>query len=245
MDTCTGIVLFGGDFVKVAIVGAMEEEVTILRDMMDDKQFTTIANCEFIEGTVNGTDIVLVRSGIGKVNAAMATTLLLEQFNPDYILNTGSAGGFAEDLEVGSVVISDEVVHHDVNVTAFGYKHGQVPQMPATFTSDERLIRFAKEAIEEIGEHTSGVGLIASSDTFMNDAEHVERVRTLFPEMIAAEMEAAAVAQVCYQFEKPFVVIRALSDIAGKEAPMSFDEFLPIAAKHSSEIVLRVISKLS
>lgn len=230
---------------KVAIIGAMEEEVSILRDKLEDKKFTTIANCEFIEGKINGADVVLVRSGIGKVNAAMATTLLLEQFNPEVVLNTGSAGGFAEDLEVGSVVISDEVVHHDVNVTAFGYKHGQVPQMPATFTSDETLIRYAKDAVEEIGEHTAGTGLIASSDTFMSDPAHVARVRELFPEMIAAEMEAAAVAQVCYQFEKPFVVIRALSDIAGKEAPMSFDEFLPIAAKHSSEIVLRVISKLS
>ncbi|SRR5699024_3271181 len=244
MFSCEQSHLFGGDFVKVAIIGAMEEEVTILRDQMENRQLTTIANCEFIEGTVNGTDVVLVRSGIGKVNAAMATSLLLEKFNPDYVLNTGSAGGFAADLEVGSVVISDEVVHHDVNVTAFGYKHGQVPQMPATFMSNETLIRFAKEAVEEIGEHTYGTGLIASSDTFMSDPEHVAEVRALFPEMIAAEMEAAAVAQVCYQFEKPFVVIRALSDIAGKEAPMSFDEFLPIAAKHSSEIVLRVISKL-
>lgn len=236
---------YGGDFVKVAIIGAMEEEVTILRDKMENKQFTTIANCEFIEGTLNQVAVVLVRSGIGKVNAAMATTLLLENYHPDYVLNTGSAGGFATDLEVGSVVISDEVVHHDVNVTAFGYQLGQVPQMPPTFSSDETLVRYAKEAVDEIGEHTAGTGLIASSDTFMSDPEHVARVRTLFPEMIAAEMEAAAVAQVCYQFEKPFVVIRALSDIAGKEAPMSFDEFLPIAAKHSSEIVLRVISKLS
>lgn len=229
---------------KVGIIGAMEEEVTILRDKMSNTKTTTIANCELIEGQIEGTDVVLVRSGIGKVNAAIATTLLLEQFKPDYVLNTGSAGGFAADLKVGSVVISDEVVHHDVNVTAFGYELGQVPQLPPTFSSDVKLMEIAKEAVEELGEHSHGTGLIASSDTFMSDPTHVETVRQNFPEMIAAEMEAAAVAQVCHQFNTPFVVIRALSDIAGQEAPMSFDEFLPIAAKHSSEIVVKVLSKL-
>lgn len=230
---------------KVGIIGAMEEEVTFLRDEMEAEKTTTLANCEFIEGKIDGKEIVLVKSGIGKVNAAIATTLLLEFFKPTVVLNTGSAGGFLETLEVGSVVISNEVVHHDVDVTAFGYAPGQVPQLPATFPSDEKLIGYAQEAIDEIGEHTHATGLIASSDTFMSDPVYVEKVREIFPTMIAAEMEAAAIAQVCYQFGTPFVVIRALSDIAGKEAPMSFDEFLPIAARHSTDIVLRVISKLS
>lgn len=230
---------------KVGIIGAMEEEVILLRAEIQNARTKEIANCEFIEGSIGDKEVVLVRSGIGKVNAAIATTLLLEMYQPDLVLNTGSAGGFLDTLEVGSVVISDEVCHHDVDVTAFGYVHGQVPQLPATFKSDPKLIQVAKEAIEEIGEHTYATGLIASSDTFMSDADHVERVRKLFPTMIAAEMEAAAVAQVCHQFETPFVVIRALSDIAGKEAPMSFDEFLPVAARHSTDIVLAAISKIS
>lgn len=230
---------------KIGIIGAMEEEVMLLRSELQEAKTKVIANTEFIEGMIDGKEVVLVRSGIGKVNAAIATTLLLEMYKPDVVLNTGSAGGFSEKLDVGSVVISDEVCHHDVDVTAFGYVHGQVPQLPPTFTADERLIQLAKEAVETIGAHTYGTGLIASSDSFMSDPARVEQVRQLFPDMIAAEMEAAAVAQVCYQFGIPFVVIRALSDIAGKEAPMSFDEFLPIAARHSTDIVLSVISKLS
>ncbi len=230
---------------KIGIIGAMEEEVTLLRAEIKDAETKVIANTEFIEGKIDGKEVVLVRSGIGKVNAAIATTLLLEMYQPDVVLNTGSAGGFSQTLEVGSVVISSEVVHHDVDVTAFGYVHGQVPQLPPTFIADENLIKLSKEAVEELGAHTYDTGLIASSDSFMSDVAHVERVRELFPAMIAAEMEAAAVAQVCHQFETPFVVIRALSDIAGKEAPMSFDEFLPIAARHSTDIVLSVISKLS
>lgn len=230
---------------KIGIIGAMEEEVTLLRAEIKEATTKVIANTEFIEGTIGGQEVVLVRSGIGKVNAAIATTLLLEMYEPTVVLNTGSAGGFSTTLEVGSVVISDEVCHHDVDVTAFGYAYGQVPQLPATFKSAENLIKLAQEAVEEIGQHTYATGLIASSDSFMSDAAHVEQVRERFPTMIAAEMEAAAVAQVCHQFGTPFVVIRALSDIAGKEAPMSFDEFLPIAARHSTDIVLSVISKLS
>ncbi|WP_432358482.1 5'-methylthioadenosine/S-adenosylhomocysteine nucleosidase [Sporosarcina sp. UB5] len=229
---------------KIAIIGAMEQEVEILRGKIEDSSIDTVAGCEFIKGKIAQHDIVLVKSGIGKVNAAIATTLLIQRFTPDVVLNTGSAGGFKQSLEVGTVVISDEVRHHDVDATAFGYEIGQVPGMPATYRADETLIRIAKEAVEEIGEHHYAVGLIASGDVFMSDAERVNVVKEQFPSMIAAEMEAAAVAQVCHQFETPFVVIRALSDIAGKESSVSFEEFLPLAAQHSSEIVMHAISKL-
>lgn len=229
---------------KIAVIGAMEQEVEILREMIGSPTVSMIGGCEFIEGDIDGREVVLAKSGIGKVNAAIATTLVIQQFKPDVILNTGSAGGFGEALEIGTVVISDEVTHHDVDVTAFGYVPGQVPGMPETFRSDEKLIAIAKAAVEEIGQHPHATGLIASGDVFMSDRDRVADVRNLFPTMIAAEMEAAAVAQVCHQFGTPFVVIRALSDIAGKDSSISFDEFLPIAAKHSSEIVMQVISKL-
>ncbi|MEK3934122.1 5'-methylthioadenosine/S-adenosylhomocysteine nucleosidase [Sporosarcina sp. FSL W7-1349] len=229
---------------KIAVIGAMEQEVELLREEIDNAQTTVIADCEFIEGEVGGRSVILVKSGIGKVNAAIATTLLLDNYKPNVVLNTGSAGGFDDRLEVGTVVISDEVRHHDVDVTAFGYEHGQVPGLPAAYESDERLIQIAREAVEEIGEHQHATGLIASGDTFMSNLDHVEAVKGHFPSMIAGEMEAAAVAQVCHRFGTPFVVIRALSDIAGKDSSISFDEFLPIAARHSTDIVLKAISKL-
>lgn len=229
---------------KIAVIGAMEQEVEALRHALDNTEVTTIAHSEYTTGTYDGKDIVLLKSGIGKVNAAMATTILLADFKPDVVINTGSAGGFDESLEVGAVVISDEVRHHDVDVTIFNYEMGQVPQLPAAFKSDARLMEIAEEAVAEIGEHQFAVGLICSGDSFMNDPIRVENVRKHFPQMKAVEMEAAAVAQVCYQFGTPFVVIRALSDIAGKQSNVSFEEFLPLAAKHSTEIVLKVISKL-
>lgn len=228
----------------VGVIGAMEEEVELLRSKIESPIVKIIGHCEFIEGQIGEHKVILVKSGIGKVNAAVATTLLLQTYEPNLVLNTGSAGGFLATLEVGTVVISDEVRHHDVDVTVFGYEHGQVPNLPSAFIADEKLVQLAKEATEEIGEHAYKIGLIASGDAFMSDPVRVEWVRELFPTMIAAEMEAAGVAQVCHQFGTPFVVIRALSDIAGKESSISFDDFLPVAARHSTAIVLRVLSKL-
>ncbi|WP_394187667.1 5'-methylthioadenosine/S-adenosylhomocysteine nucleosidase [Paenisporosarcina quisquiliarum] len=229
---------------KIAVIGAMEQEVEALRLAIEDAQTEIIAKSEYTVGKYAGHDVILLKSGIGKVNAAMSTSILLEKFNPDIVINTGSAGGFDASLEVGAIVISDEVRHHDVDVTAFGYEMGQVPDLPAAFKSDETLRTLAEETVNEVGEHQYATGLIATGDSFMSDSERVELVRGYFPQMKAAEMEAAAVAQVCYQFDVPFVIIRSLSDIAGKESSMSFEEFLPTAAKHSTEIVLRLIAKL-
>lgn len=229
---------------KIAVIGAMEEEVELLRAAISNPKTTVIANSEYTEGTYEGKDVVLLKSGIGKVNAAMSTTILLHEFKPDVVINTGSAGGYDENLEVGAIVISDEVRHHDVDATIFGYEIGQVPQMPPAFKSDANLMQAAELAVQKIGEHQAAKGLITTGDAFMNDPVRVEVVRKQFPTMKAVEMEAAAVAQVCYQFGTPFVVIRALSDIAGKESNISFDEFLPVAAKHSTQVVLETIKSL-
>ncbi|MFJ5768528.1 5'-methylthioadenosine/S-adenosylhomocysteine nucleosidase [Psychrobacillus sp. NPDC093180] len=229
---------------KIAVIGAMEQEVELLRNEIENAETKLIANSEFTIGTYKNHEVILLKSGIGKVNAAMTTAILLNEYKPDYVINTGSAGGYDPTLSVGAIVISDEVRHHDVDVTAFGYEIGQVPQLPAAFKSDETLMKLAEAAVKEIGEHETATGLIATGDIFMHNPEKVEEVRRHFPQMKACEMEAAAVAQVCHQFEVPFVVIRSLSDIAGKESSISFDEFLPVAAKHSTEIVLRVVEKL-
>jgi adenosylhomocysteine nucleosidase len=229
---------------KIAIIGAMEEEVTILRDKIEEREETVIANCEFSTGRLNGADVILLKSGIGKVNAAMSTAILLERFRPDYVINTGSAGGFLSTLNVGDVVISNEVVHHDVDVTAFGYEYGQVPGMPARYKADETLVKIAEQNAKQIKDIQVVTGLIATGDSFMNDPARVEFVRGKFPDLCAVEMEAAAIAQVCTQFAVPFVIIRALSDIAGKESDVSFEQFLDTAAKHSADLVLSIVSSL-
>ncbi|WP_026583784.1 5'-methylthioadenosine/S-adenosylhomocysteine nucleosidase [Bacillus sp. J33] len=229
---------------KIAIIGAMEEEVALLRNKIDGKGKETIAGCEFTTGKMNGAEVVLLRSGIGKVNAAMSTAILLERFKPDYVINTGSAGGFNPDLNVGDVVISTEVRHHDVDVTAFGYEYGQVPQLPAAFKADSGLIQIAEACAKEVGEIQVVRGLIATGDSFMNDPARVDYIRDKFTNLQAVEMEAAAIAQVSYQFDTPFVVIRSLSDIAGKESDISFEQFLEKAALHSATLVMKIVEAI-
>jgi adenosylhomocysteine nucleosidase len=230
--------------VRIAIIGAMEEEVALLRENITNPQTETIAGCEYTSGTMKGKEVILLRSGIGKVNAAMSTAVLLQHFKPDAIINTGSAGGFDPSLNVGDVVISTEVRHHDVDVTAFGYEYGQVPQLPAAFAADEKLKKAAVESVRELGDARVVSGLIATGDSFMNDPVRVEAIRNKFTGLQAVEMEAAAIAQVAHQFDVPFVIIRSLSDIAGKESDVSFEQYLEKAALHSAKMVMNIVDSI-
>jgi len=173
-----------------------------------------------------------------------ATTLLLERFNPQ-IINTGSAGGYDTTLNVGDIVISTEVRFHDVDLTAFGYEIGQMAQLPAAFPADKNLIAAAQKAAETIAHLKTIQGLICTGDIFMADPTKAEIARHNFPTMAACEMEAAAIAQVCYQFNVPFVIVRSLSDIAGKKSELSFDQYLPIAAKNASILVEEIVNNLN
>ncbi|WP_251554753.1 5'-methylthioadenosine/S-adenosylhomocysteine nucleosidase [Neobacillus muris] len=229
---------------KIAIIGAMEEEVTLLKENMENKTEETIAGCEFTFGSMHGADVILLRSGIGKVNAAMSTTILLEKYKPDCIINTGSAGGLNPDLNVGDVVFSTEVRHHDVDVTAFGYEYGQVPQLPAAFQADEKLVKTAEAAAKDLDTFKIVKGLIVSGDSFIEDPKRAEFIRGKFGDLQAVEMEAAAIAQVAHQFGVPFVIIRSLSDIAGKQSEISFDQFIDQAAANSATLVMKMAAAL-
>ncbi|GKV96786.1 5'-methylthioadenosine/S-adenosylhomocysteine nucleosidase [Pectobacterium aroidearum] len=229
---------------KVGIIGAMEQEVTLLRDRIENRQTFQRAGCEIYTGQINGVDVALLKSGIGKVSAALGTTLLLEHSKPDVVINTGSAGGLAPSLNVGDIVVSDEVRYHDADVTAFGYEPGQMAGCPAAFAADEKLIALAQEAIADL-QLNAVRGLVVSGDAFINGAEPLARIRTTFPKAIAVEMEATAIAHVCHQFAVPFVVVRAISDVADKASHLSFDEFLSVAAQQSTRMVEAILTKLT
>lgn len=229
---------------KIGIIGAMDEEIIILKEKLKNINTTVIAGCEFYQGQLNGKEVILTKSGIGKVAASIATTLLLEHFKPDSIINTGSAGGYDKNLNVGDIVISTEVRFHDVDLTAFGYEIGQMAQLPPAFIADKKLIDIAQNAAETIKDLNIIQGLICTGDIFMADPKKTEIARNNFPTMAACEMEAAAIAQVCFQFNVPFVIIRSLSDIAGKKSELSFEQFLPIAAKNASILVEAILDRL-
>ncbi|AUG99874.1 5'-methylthioadenosine/S-adenosylhomocysteine nucleosidase [Pectobacteriaceae bacterium CE70] len=229
---------------KVGIIGAMEQEVTLLRDQIQNRQTFQRAGCEIYSGQLHGTEVALLKSGIGKVSAALGTTLLLEHCQPDVVINTGSAGGLAAALNVGDIVISDEVRYHDADVTAFGYEAGQMAGCPAAFVADTSLIAVAQDAIATLRLNAVR-GLVVSGDAFINGAEPLARIRHLFPQAIAVEMEATAIGHVCHQFDVPFVVVRAISDVADQESHLSFDEFLSIAAKQSTRMVETMLQMLA
>ncbi|MCI3150154.1 5'-methylthioadenosine/S-adenosylhomocysteine nucleosidase [Bacillus cereus] len=229
---------------KIAIIGAMEEEIHILHSKLEHTETETVASCEFTQGLLAGHEIILLKSGICKVNAAMSTTILLERYKPKKIINTGSAGGFHHSLNVGDIVISTEVRYHDVDVTAFNYEYGQVPGMPPGFRANEALVALAEKCIHAENNIQVVKGIIATGDSFMSNPNQVTAIRDKFENLYAVEMEAAAVAQVCYQYKVPFVIIRALSDIAGKESNVSFDQFLDQAALHSTNFIIKVLKEL-
>ena len=228
----------------IAVVGAMEQEIELLRESMANVKHVSFGKFSAYEGELAGKRMVLVLSGIGKVNAAVSTSWVIHQFAPDCIINTGSAGGLGKGLKVGDVVIGETVAHHDVDVTAFGYVWGQVPQLPAVFASDANLIRQAEKAAQVFEGAAVTKGLIVSGDRFVHSSEGVAEIRNHFPEVKAVEMEAAAIAQTCHQLEVPFVIIRAVSDSADEKADISFEEFLKMAAVSSAKMVTEIVKSL-
>jgi len=224
----------------IGIIGAMKQEVAILKALIAVQEVKKIMHVEFTVGTLHGKEVVLLESGIGKVNVAIAVTLLLDKFNVSQVINTGSAGGINADAEIGNVVISDKISYHDVDVTAFGYALGQIPELPAAFQADDHLIAKAKQVLTASGTKFF-VGQILTGDAFISRPEQLSKIKASFTEALALEMEAAAIAQVCQIANVPFIVMRALSDIAGKESQVAFEEFLPVAAKASSLVVEKLV----
>ncbi|MEW6990321.1 5'-methylthioadenosine/S-adenosylhomocysteine nucleosidase [Colwelliaceae bacterium 6441] len=229
---------------KAGIIGAMEPEVAILKNKLINPTTSQVGAYTFYQGQLDGNEVVIVQSGIGKVAAALATAFLINEFQPDYVVNTGSAGGFEQSLKVGDIVISSEVRYHDVDVTAFGYEIGQLPANPAAYIPHPVLVEAAKSGIEALQNIQTLVGLITTGDTFMTKDDDIAKARKNFPSMAAVEMEGAAIAQTCHQLNTPFVVIRSMSDIAGKESPTSFEAYLETASVNSSQLVLNMLNSL-
>lgn len=228
---------------KIGIIGAMAEELRLLRHDMTDCQEWTEAGATFISGKLGDKEVVVVQSGIGKVLAAVTTTLLISHYQVDLVINTGSAGGIGTGLSIGDVVIADKLAYYDADVTAFGYEMGQMAGMPLYYEAAEELVAKAIEAAENHHLSTK-VGLIVTGDTFVNKQEKITEIKGFFPEVLANEMEGAAIAHVAHQFKTPFVVIRAMSDVGDEEASVNFDEFILEAGRKSAEMTIALVGAL-
>lgn len=228
---------------KVGIIGAMAQEVVLLKEKITDLKEWQEAGASFYSGKIGNHEVVVTQSGIGKVLAAVTTTLLISHYDVDIVINTGSAGGIGEGLKIGDLVISDRLAYSDADVTAFGYAYGQMAQMPLYYEADETLAQLTASVAREAG-MTSHRGLIVSGDTFVHSQEQIAEIKGHFKDVLANEMEGAAIAHVAYRFERPFLVIRAISDVGDEEASVNFDEFIEEAGKQSANLVIKLLEKL-
>ncbi|MFH5685255.1 5'-methylthioadenosine/adenosylhomocysteine nucleosidase [Streptococcus agalactiae] len=228
---------------KIGIIAAMEEELKLLVENLEDKSQETVLSNVYYSGRYGEHELVLVQSGVGKVMSAMSVAILVESFKVDAIINTGSAGAVATGLNVGDVVVADTLVYHDVDLTAFGYDYGQMSMQPLYFHSDKTFVS-TFEAVLSKEEMTSKVGLIATGDSFIAGQEKIDVIKGHFPQVLAVEMEGAAIAQASQATGKPFVVVRAMSDTAAHDANITFDEFIIEAGKRSAQVLMAFLKAL-
>lgn len=220
---------------KLGIIGAMEQEVETLVSLLENKRTVEYAGSLFCEGVLDGVDAVVVRCGIGKVNAALCVQILCDRFGVTHLVNTGIAGSLCSELDIGDLVISRDAMYHDAQACVFGYPAGQVPGMPLTYEADTQMVRLAVEAGESVNPGHCTVGRVASGDQFVSEKALKEQIIAI-TQALCTEMEGAAIAHAAYRNGIPFVIIRAISDKADESAEMDYPSFEAVAARRCAAV---------
>lgn len=229
---------------KVAIIAAMHEECDFFRQAFDQACHSKHLNMQVSLTDWQGHEVCLIESGIGKVNATLAAQHALSAFQADLVINTGSAGGIKTGAQIGDFVIADCVCHHDLDISPIGFKRGELPGLPVYYPADSSINESLFSLCQEM-RFTAHHGHIATADSFVYRSDQLDVIKAHFEGVVACEMEAAAVAQVCHLHDKPFVMIRNLSDIAGEHAPVNFQQYIVEAGKKSSALVIQLLSGLN
>lgn len=225
----------------IGIIGAMEVEVQLLRDHLKNRQDTHLHGFSFHQGEIGKHRVVVLLSGIGKVSASVGTALLIHHFSPEMIINTGTAGGL-KDTHIYDLILASEVRHHDVDVTAFGYQMGQQAGQPPAFLPDMEQVSFIKNHFSE--KFHIREGLVVSGDAFISDPNRKAWIQNHFPNALAVEMEAAAIAQTCHLMKTPFIILRAISDNAGQGDAVEYQTFVQKAGATSAQFNIDFINAI-
>ena len=227
---------------KIAIMGAMPEEIEPLLSHVQDIKKTEYAANTYYEANYKGKEVVIAYSKIGKVFAAITATILIEKFGCDRLLFSGVAGAIDPDLEIGDLIIADGLCQHDLDITAFGHPHGFVPEGEVCIPTDAYLREVAKGVASKKGLPLKE-GIIATGDQFVANVERKSWIAKVF-DAHALEMEGASVAVVCNALEVPFFILRAISDSADMDAGFDFDTFLESSAKVSADFILDMVESI-
>ena len=223
---------------KFGIIAAMQEEMREIENIMTEKENRNIYELNFIKGKINNTEVVLVEAGVGKVNAARTTQILIDNFSIDAIINVGSAGSANDELDIGDIVIGEKIVQHDFDITAFGHPKGYISNVGRFIESSQQLIQKMQQTILNIKDNDFKIkiGTIASGDIFCTELRMKEKIRGKF-NADAIEMEGAAIAQVCKLDNIPFIIIRSISDKPNGNNHITFEQFLEKASKRCAKII--------
>lgn len=226
----------------LGIIGAMDEEVAKIKEQLEDVLVETRAAMDFYKGKLEGREVVVVRSGIGKVNAAICTQILADIYGVSGIINTGIAGSLKAEINIGDIVLSEDALQHDMDATGFGYEPGQVPRVDTlSFLADKNLIRLAKDCCSRVNpDINTFVGRVVSGDQFISDKAKKEWLVKTF-QGYCTEMEGAAIAQACYLNAIPFLIVRAISDKADDSASVDYPAFEAQAIAHSVNLLTEMI----
>ena len=227
---------------KYGIIAAMQEEMEEIKNIMENIEEKKIYELTFFEGKINNSNVVLVEAGVGKVNATRVTQILIDNFDIEAIINVGSGAAANEELKIGDIVIGKTLVQHDFDITAFGHPKGYISNVGENVKSDDSLIERMEHTISKLSnnEYNVKIGTIASGDIFCTDVKMKEKIRSKFNADVI-EMEGAAIAQVCKLDNKPFLIIRSISDVPNGKNEIIFDEFLKLASKRCAEILRKFI----
>ena len=223
---------------KIGIVFALEEELKELKKKFKIKKEHNIFNLKIYETKYKENDIFLVQSGVGKVNAARTTQVLIDHMNVNYIFNIGVAGGLDNTLSIGNIVIGEKLVQHDFDITAFNHEKGYIPELGVFVKADEKLTNLAEKLIKDAKK-----GVIASGDIFCTDQKMSNKINKDF-NALCVEMEGAAIAQVCYLDNIPFLILRSISDVPNNNNKITYEEFLESSSKKIAEAMYEILSNI-
>lgn len=228
---------------NIGIIAAEEDEMMAIKELMQDVSEKDIYNLKFFSGKIYDKDCILVKCGVGKVNSARTTQILIDNFDVNYVINVGSAGGINPDLEIGDIIVADRLVQYDFDLTGVGdYELGEICDLGKYIKTDEKLLEIVKNL--NLKDVNLRVGTIASADRFFSSPNEAPKIRKNFGNAECVEMEGAAIAQVCFLDNIPFLVIRGISDIANSNNKVDFHEYLKLASKQCAIIVNEIIKNI-